>query len=112
MMGQKMEIPFEGAYMNDGPGSDYIIGGLPLKEGYTLHFEVPDIMTMKAKKVTLTVKGKEDMNGFAYQKVEVVNQDNAQDITTYWIHPDTKAADKMVQVIPAYQNAVMTITKK
>ncbi len=112
MMGQKMEIPFEGAYMNDGPGSDYIIGGLPLKEGYTLHFEVPDIMTMKAKKVTLTVKGKEDMNGVAYQKVEVVNQDNAQDITTYWIHPDTKAADKMVQVIPAYQNAVMTITKK
>lgn len=112
MMGQKMEIPFEGAYMNDGPGSDYIIGGLPLKEGYTLHFEVPDIMTMKAKKVTLTVKGKEDMNGVAYQKVEVVNQDNALDITTYWIHPDTKAADKMVQVIPAYQNAVMTITKK
>jgi dipeptidyl aminopeptidase/acylaminoacyl peptidase len=112
MMGQKMEIPFEGAYMNDGPGSDYIIGGLPLKEGYTLHFEVPDIMTMKAKKVSLMVKGKEDMNGVSYHKVEVVNQDNAQDITTYWIHPDTKVADKMVQVIPAYQNAVMTITKK
>lgn len=112
MMGQKMEIPFEGAYMNDGPGSDYIIGGLPLKEGYTLHFEVPDIMTMKAKKVSLMVKGKEDMNGVSYHKVEVVNQDNAQDITTYWIHPDTKSADKMVQVIPAYQNAVMTITKK
>jgi dipeptidyl aminopeptidase/acylaminoacyl peptidase len=112
MMGQKMEIPFEGAYMNDGPGSDYIIGGLPLKEGYTLHFEVPDIMTMKAKKVSLMVKGKEEMNGVSYHKVEVVNQDNAQDITTYWIHPDTKVADKMVQVIPAYQNAVMTITKK
>ncbi|MBK6785166.1 MAG: hypothetical protein IPG79_16495 [Saprospiraceae bacterium] len=112
MMGQKMEINFEGAFINDGPASDYIVAGLPLKEGYTLHFQMPDIMTMKAKKVTLTTKGMEEMNGVSYHKVEVVNNDNPQDIITFWINPSTKQADKMTQVIPAYQNAVLTMTKK
>ncbi|MBK6364830.1 MAG: prolyl oligopeptidase family serine peptidase [Saprospiraceae bacterium] len=112
MMGQKMEINFEGAFINDGPASDYIVAGLPLKEGYTLHFQMPDIMTMKAKKVTLTTKGTEEVNGVSYHKVEVVNNDNPQDIITFWINPSTKQADKMTQVIPAYQNAVLTMTKK
>ncbi|MFZ1703227.1 MAG: S9 family peptidase [Saprospiraceae bacterium] len=112
MMGQKMEMPFTGAFMNDGPGSDYVIAGLPLKEGYTLNFEMPDVMTMKTKKVTLTVVGKEDMNGIAYHKVALVNNDNDKDVVTYWINPTTKQADKMTQVIPALQNAVMTTVKK
>lgn len=112
MMGQKMEIAFEGAYMNDGPGSDYIIGGLPLKEGYSLHFEVPDMMTMKSKKVTLMAKGKEEMNGNMYHKVEVSSIDNPADIVTYWINSTTKQADKMVQIMPAMQNAVITMIKK
>jgi dipeptidyl aminopeptidase/acylaminoacyl peptidase len=112
MMGQKMEMVFEGAFMNDGPGSDYLIAGLPLKEGYTLNFEVPDMMTMKTKKVSLMAKGQEEMNDNSYQKVEVVSVDNPQDIITYWINTSTKQADKMVQIMPALQNAVMTIIRK
>lgn len=111
-MGQKMEIEFGGAYLNDGPGSDLIIGGLPLAKDYTLTYETPDMMTMKAKKVTLSVIGDEEMNGVKYTKVEVKGFENENDLTTYWINPTTKQADKTVQVIPAFQNAVMTIVKK
>lgn len=112
MMGQKMEMMFEGAFLNDGPGSEYIIAGLPLAAGYTLHMEMPDMMTMKSKKVTLTCKGMENINDVNYYVVEIVNQENENDKITYWINPMTKDADKTVQVIPAMQNATMTVTKK
>lgn len=112
MMGQKMEMNFEGAYLNDGPGSDLLIGGLPLTQGYTLNVEMPDMMTMKAKKVSLTCTGQESLDDKTYHVVEVVGHDNQNDKTTYWINTETKMADKIVQVIPAMQNATMTFVKK
>lgn len=112
MAGKSMEIPIEGAYMTDGPGTDMIIGGYDLKKDATLAFSIPDIMSMKAKKVVLTSKGFEEMNGIAYRLIEVTNYNDENDKVTYWINPVTGMADKMVQVIPAMQNAVMTITKK
>ncbi|MEZ4912177.1 MAG: S9 family peptidase [Saprospiraceae bacterium] len=112
MMGQNMEIPFDGAFMGDGPGTDLVIGGFDLKEGTKIAFSVPDIMTMKAKKVLLSAAGFEEMNGITYRKIEVTNYDNEADKVTYWVNPTTGMADKMVQVIPAMQNAVLTTTKK
>ncbi len=112
MMGKKMEIPFSGAYMVDGPGYDMVIAGLPLAKGYTLSFQTADVMSMKAKSNTLTVIGEEEMNGKKYQKIEVVNNDNAAEKQTIWINPTSKRADKIVSVIPAMGNAVMTITRK
>ncbi|MBP7173809.1 MAG: S9 family peptidase [Cloacibacterium sp.] len=112
MMGKKMEIPFKGAYMVDGPGYDAIIAGLPLSKGYSFSFQTADVMSMKAKSNTLTVIGEEEMNGAKYQKVEVVNNDNAAEKQTLWINPTTKKADKIVSVIPAMGNAVMTMTRK
>ena len=112
MAGQNMDMEFDGAFMADGPGSDYVIGGLDLKPGYTLAYSIPDMMTMKAKKVVLTVKDPEKMGDKSYHVVEVVSHENEADKTTYWINTATKSADKIVQVIPAMQNAVMTIMKK
>jgi len=34
------------------------------------------------------------------------------DKTTFWINPKTQSADKMVSVMPAMGNAVMTVEKK
>jgi hypothetical protein len=112
MMGQTMDISFEGAYLADGPGTDIIIGGFDLKEGFSLTFSVPDMMSAKAKTMVLNVTGNETINGINYWVVEVTNHENESDKTTYYIHPDNKSADKMVQVLPAMQNAVMTMIKK
>lgn len=112
MMGKKMEIPYTGAFMVDGAGQDMLIAGLPLAKGYALGFQTADVMTMKAKSNTLTFVGEEEMNGVKYQKVEVVNNDNAAEKQTYWINPTTKKADKITSVIPAMGNAVMTVVRK
>ncbi|MFW5762392.1 MAG: alpha/beta hydrolase family protein, partial [Cyclobacteriaceae bacterium] len=111
-MGQNMEMTFDGAMVSDGPGMDMIIAGLPLKEGYQLTFDMPNMTTMKPKQVYLTVEGKETVNGIETWIVNLVAADNENDKTTLWINPEAKLAEKMVQVIPAMGNAVMTTTKK
>lgn len=111
-MGQTIDIPMDGAYLSDGAGYDLVIAGLPLKDGYTLSYLVPDAMTAKSKQVNLKVTGTEKVNAADCFKVEIVSVDNPSDKTTMWINPKTKSAEKMVSVIPAAGNAIMTITKK
>jgi len=112
MQGKKMEIPFTGAYISDGAGLDYIVAGLPLKTGYSVAFEMPDMTSGKAKQVTLKVIGTEKFNNVDCLKTEIISNDNANDITTLWINPATKMAEQTVQVVPALGNAKLTIVKK
>jgi hypothetical protein len=112
MPGKKMEMEFTGAMLQDGAGVDQIIARWPLKDGFSLVVEVPDITTMKAKQVKISVTGKETIKTDECVKVEMVSTENASDKTTFWINPKTLSADKMVSVMPAMGNAVMTIEKK
>ena len=112
MSGNKMSLDVKGALLNDGPGMDILVAGLPLKEGYTLVAEMPDITTMKTKQVQLSVTGSEVINGVNHLKVEIASTENTADKTTLWINPATGDASKMTQVIPAMGNAVITTTRK
>jgi dienelactone hydrolase len=112
MAGNKMDITFNSAFLNDGPGCDQIIANWPLKVGYEIIVEVPDMTTMKAKQVKISVVGKETINLKECWKVEMVSTDNESDKTTFWIDPVSKMAEKIISVMPAMGNAVMTIEKK
>lgn len=110
VQGTEVKIPFESAYVSDGAGMDLVIAGLPLASDYTVSFEVPDVMSAKAKQVTLTVEGTEEVNGVTCTKVVLTAE--ANDTMTFWINPAAKLAEKMEYVIPALGNAKMTIVKK
>jgi len=112
VQGKPMSMDFKGAMITDGAGMDMIIAGLPLKEGYTINVEMPDMSTMKSKQVTVKVIGKEMLNNVEHTMVEVVSADNENDKITLWINPATKSATKMVQILPAMGNAKMTTTMK
>ena len=112
VQGKPMSMDFKGAMITDGAGMDMIIAGLPLKEGYTINVEMPDMSTMKSKQVTVKVIGKEMLNNIEHTMVEVVSADNENDKITLWINPATKSATKMVQILPAMGNAKMTTTMK
>jgi dipeptidyl aminopeptidase/acylaminoacyl peptidase len=112
MQGKKIDLPFTGAYISDGAGMDLIIGGLPLAPGYSLNFEMPDMSAGKAKQMTLKVIGNEMINDTDCMKCEIVSNDNPADITTLWINPKTKMADKMTQILPSMGNAKITMAKK
>ncbi len=112
MNGQKMAVDYDGALLSDGAGMDILVAGLPLQKGYTLVVNMPDMTTMKAKQVKLEVIGNEVFNGMEHILVEISNTDNPADKYTLWINPGTGDADKMVQVLPALGNAVITTIKK
>ena len=112
MQGKTTEVPFSGAYVSDGAGMDMLVAGLPLQKDYAITFEVPDMMTGKAKQMTLKVIGNEMMNNVDCMKCEIVSNDNPNDKTTMWINPKTKMAEKTIQVVPAMGNAKITTTKK
>ncbi len=112
MQGKKLDLDVKGAILNDGPGMDIIVAGLPLEEGYSVIAEMPDMTTMKAKQVKLTVVGTEKINDVNHTKVEITAIDNPADKITLWINPNTGDATKMVQVVPAMGNAIITTTKK
>ncbi len=112
VQGKPMSMDFKGAMITDGAGMDMIIAGLPLKEGYTINVEMPDMSTMKSKQVTVKVIGKEMLNNIEHTMVEVVSAENENDKITLWINPATKSATKMVQILPAMGNAKMTTTMK
>lgn len=112
MQGKKLDLDVKGAILNDGPGMDIIVAGLPLEEGYSVIAEMPDMTTMKAKQVKLAVVGTEKINDVNHTKVEITATDNPADKITLWINPNTGDATKMVQVVPAMGNAVITTIKK
>lgn len=111
-MGKNIDILTQGAYISDGPAMDYVIGGLPLADGYSLVFEIPDMSSAKSKQVTLKVNGTEEVNGKKCWKVLITANDNEADSLTLWMNQQTKYAEKIVQVMPSMMNARMTITRK
>ncbi|MBE0641531.1 MAG: hypothetical protein IH599_05805 [Bacteroidales bacterium] len=71
MAGMNMEIPFKAAYISDGPGLDHIIARWPLKTGFTLVTELPDLTTIKAKQVQFSVVSQEMVQDKNCWKVEM-----------------------------------------
>jgi len=112
MMGNNLSIPFKGAYISDGPGFDIVIASLPLKKDYTLSFEMPDMLSAKAKGMVLKVTGEETLNDAPHYVVEVKAAENESDKTTLWVNQATGTISKMVQIVPAMGNAVMTTIRK
>jgi hypothetical protein len=111
-MGQKIEIPYEGALLSTGPGYETVIGGLPLKTGYEIVVMVPDVNTMKAKQHRIKVVGEDEMNGEQYWKVELTALENENEKTTLWINKVNHMTDQMEQSAPAMGNAFIKTTRK
>ena len=103
--GNEMAMNYQGALLADGPGTDLLIGSLPLQKGYTVVVNIPDMSTMKAKKATLTVEGEENVAGVDCFVVRVVNNENKNDVSSYWISMASRMSVRSEQVIPAMGNA-------
>lgn len=108
LLGNNIDIKWEGAAIYDGSILDLMVAGLPLVNGYSIVCNLPDIMSGKAKMVQINYLGID--NGM--QKVEIINTDNATDKTTLWLDSKTKMARKISAVIPAMGNAFMTTIMK
>lgn len=107
-MGQNMDITFDKAYLIDGPSLDITLAHFPIIDSFTLICLMPDILIMKNKTISVKYIGLE--NGL--YKVELVNLENEDDKSTFWIDTTIKMARKMEVIMPAMGNAILTIALK
>ena len=100
-----------GAYIHDGGGHDMLLARLPLKDGYETGIYVAQ-QDGKVNLYKLKVIGKETIDGTECYKCELVNADDATDITTYDLGLQNKMAMRIVAPLSGMPGATMTIDLK
>jgi dipeptidyl aminopeptidase/acylaminoacyl peptidase len=111
MMGKEMAIESDGAMVCDGAGFDIMLGKLGMKEGDKMTYNIADMMTMKTKKVIAEHKGMTDYMDKPHQLITVTNAENENEVTSYYYDANNVPV-KVVAMLPAMNNAKMTIIRK
>ncbi len=99
----------DGLCINDGAGLDMILARFPLTQGYATSFYTADGQYQKLKKMILKVTGNETINSVNTTVVSLVNDENGNELTTFYIDMAKKLAVKTEQTIPAMMNAKLTL---
>lgn len=108
MMGKTTEIPFEGALLTAGPGFEDVVAKMDLSsEGMVVN--MLDMTAMKTKSVVVKPLDNETIDGNEYRVVVLHDATNESDKTTLYVDAATSEVRKLEQVIPAMNNAVMTM---
>jgi hypothetical protein len=102
----------DGTTFADGAGSSFVIGCLPLAEGYTTAFRNFDLQRQKVKLMQLGVAGSESVTvpagTFDAFKVELSSADGGPDKSTVWIAKDSRTPVKISTVLAEMGGAVLT----
>ena len=109
-MGQDMKIESEGAMVCDGAGFDGRLGKMGLKKGDNIVYHVPDMMTMKSKKVIAAHQGAATVGDVEYQLITVTNAENDKDVTSYY-YDDKNSCERVELNIPGMGKMTFTRDK-
>ena len=109
---QPISVDLGGPAFAEAAGAPFVIGCLPLKDGYSTAFRNFDLQKQKPKVLQLQVAGSEKVTvpagSFDAFRVEVTNQDNSAEKVTYWIAKDTRSAVKIAATMPQMGGATLT----
>jgi dienelactone hydrolase len=101
-----------GTAFADGAGSNFVIGCLPLAEGYTTAFRNFDLQQQKVKLMQLEVAESESVTVpagiFDTFKVELSSAEGGPDKSTVWIAKDTRTPVKISTVMVEMGGAILT----
>lgn len=111
-MGQEMNLEGKSIIYTDGAGFDYILGGMPLAEGFSTSLSLVDMMSGKVNLTAINVTGKETINGVNTFVVELVDPENSGSKVIYYIDPKAKLSVKSVQSMTSPLPMTITTEKK
>jgi hypothetical protein len=110
--GTPISTDLDGTIFADGAGANFVIGCLPLAEGYTTVFRNFDLQWQKVKLMQLQVAGSESVTvpagTFDAFKVELSSADGGPDKSTVWIAKSTRTPVKISTVIAEMGGAILT----
>jgi dipeptidyl aminopeptidase/acylaminoacyl peptidase len=102
----------DGPIFADGAGSNFVMGCLPLAEGYTTAFRNLDVQTQKVKLIQLQVAGSESVTvpagTFDAFKIELSSGDGGPDKSTVWIAKDSRVPVKISTLLIEMGGATLT----
>jgi hypothetical protein len=105
------ELTYEGALLCDGPGRDYIVAGMPLEKGFEIGVMMPDFASNKVSSYRLKCEGTASIEGKECLKVVIANVENTAERTVIWFDAKSRSPLQIEQVIPALQNATLTMKR-
>jgi dipeptidyl aminopeptidase/acylaminoacyl peptidase len=108
VMGNPLQLDFEGALLCDGPGRDLIVAALKLEENQTLVVAASDLMSQKISLCLLQQEGTEKIGDRECLKISLTEVENQAAKTVFWIDAQTRLPVQVTQVVPALGNAKMT----
>jgi hypothetical protein len=110
------EKPFDievgGPLLGDGAGAMFVLGALPLTEGYSVTLRSFDVQTQKVKLSQVKVAGSESVTvpagSFETYRMEIVPEDSGSGSYTVWITKDTRKPVKIIATLPQLGGAKLT----
>jgi dipeptidyl aminopeptidase/acylaminoacyl peptidase len=107
-----ISMDLDGTTFADGAGSSFVIGCLPLADGYTTAFRNFDLQKEKVKLMQLNVAGSENVTvpagTFDSFKVELSSAEGGADKSTVWIAKSTRTPVKISTVMAEMGGAILT----
>jgi dipeptidyl aminopeptidase/acylaminoacyl peptidase len=107
-----ISVDLDGPLFADGAGASFVVGCLPLAEGYRTAFRNFDVQKQKAKLMELHVAGSESVavpaGTFDTFKLELSSADGGPDKSTVWIAKDTRTPVKISTVMAEMGGAILT----
>jgi dipeptidyl aminopeptidase/acylaminoacyl peptidase len=109
---QPVSADLDGTIFADGAGANFVIGCLPLAEGYTTVYRNFDLEKQRVKVMQLEVAGSESVTvpagTFDAFKVELSSADGGPDKSSAWIAKDTRTPVKISTLMPQMGGAILT----
>jgi dipeptidyl aminopeptidase/acylaminoacyl peptidase len=109
---KSISVDLDGPLFADAAGANFVIGCLPLEDGYTTVYRNFDVQRQKAKLIQLQVQSLENVTApagtFEAFKVELSSADGGPDKSTIWIAKDTRTPVKILTMLADMGGAVMT----
>jgi hypothetical protein len=107
-----VSVDLDGPVFADGAGASFVIGCLPLEDGYSTAFRNFDVQAQKVKLMQLAVAASESATvpagTFDTFRVELSPADGSSGKYTVWIAKDTRTPVKISTVMADMGGAILT----
>lgn len=112
MAGKEQSIKYTGAFLSSAPGFELLAAGLGLQKGKSIVVATDDMQSFKPKFVKIENKGEMDKDGVLCNVYEITDATNKNEKSTYYFRKSDGTMLFAESVVPAMNNAVITMKLK
>jgi hypothetical protein len=109
MGGKEQSIKHKGAFLSSAPGFELLAAGLGLQKGESIIVATDDMQSFKPKFLKIENMGEMDKDGILCNVYEITDATNKNEKSTYYFNKVSGVLIFAESIIPAMNNAVVTM---